>query len=268
MNARTSSICILPAFLAIGLSFGCDPEPGPEPEQDRVLVVTDAEEAINEGEFGVSDNPVIAGIEGETDEGFIHFIEDPIAGVGIVASGRYAQHMSSLIDSEGASPLEVFLSVAPDESPPAELHENHNELADAGRVPDEPREFLAFRETFHQPLCIGEVNFNTWWPTWYPGYDDNAQNSGYLPSEDSFYVVTGASAQRALAICYYGIVGSTGNINLQFWNGTAWQIFYTQNGVARGDGVSYRSSHFYIGQYRERGWVNGALRNWYWGGAY
>jgi hypothetical protein len=189
----------------------------------------------------------------------------------MVAYGAVMPQLVQLIDADAATPLEVFVTLAPDQVTPARLWEHHRELAAVGLAAKTPRTFEVTRATSYANLCgtwVGDSIWSAHWPNWLSVPDYGATWDQGSLWEENFYVVTGNSAKRSITVCRSDGDNTT-NMNLQVWSGAQWMIFYSRSNVPEDWGVAYRSSGVAIGRYRERAWTtNGAQNLFTWAASY
>lgn len=244
MSTNVGCICLLGSLIA------CDP--APEATEIHNWIVTNDQGAIVPVDFV---NPVVATIDTKI-EGKIEFLDEALVGgfgIGVVAIGIEGGRALALLDAEGASPLEVFLALAPaDAAPPEALLVDHQALANAGEVDAEPRVLLSLRETYYERICWGPPNafdgFNTFWNSWSSGY--GATNNSTTLTSIGFNITTGASSSRSLASC---IDSGTATMTIQRESPSllTWGTIYHQGGVPTRHGVAYRSSTVEVTRYRE-----------------
>lgn len=248
----------------------CDTDSDPHNGGNHAwLDLAGAEPAVNEGQFIEADNPILAQIA--INEGAIEFLDEPTGNVGMVAYGAMMPELVQLVDGDAATPLEVFLTLAPNQTTPERLLQHHRELAANGLATQTPRVLEMLRATHYGNHCgiwQGDSIWGVHWPSWLSVPDYGATWGQGSLWEENFYVSTGSSAKRALTICHSNGSNTT-NMNLQTLVQPSWMIFYTRSNVPNDWGVAYRSSGFAVGRYRERAWTNNGDQNLFtWAASY
>lgn len=248
MLTRIGCTCFLGSLVA------CDPVS--EETEDHDWIVADNQDFVVPADFI---NPVIAEIDTEI-AGKIEFLDESLVGglgIGVVAFGAEGGRALALLDAEEASPLEVFLALAPaDATPPEALIADHQELAGAGEVESEPRALLSLRgETYFNTFCQGGPDhfddFNIFWNSWSSGY--GATNKTGKVTATNVSITTGNSHKRALTACLDGASWGSAYMVIHRLSSEllTWQTVYYNMAYA-GEGVAYRSSTLQEStQYRE-----------------
>ncbi|MCX4240024.1 hypothetical protein [Paraliomyxa miuraensis] len=273
----------LGAVTCIALLSACDP--AIEPESERAEQITEAnwvdldapiaspdhveESAPVIAELAVGDGKIIFYDETSVRDG----VEDVVVGMGFIGESTLGAVVA--FDEQEATPLEIFLAVAPEAEVPEVLEKEHDLQVEAGRAEPQPRDSLDLRVTreSYQKSC---PSWQTWMSEIWPStYTWSEWTSGYMPSGQSeasgaywavaLYFYTDYSSARALGGCNHGLnVGPNGKFQVHYRvnaNDSWHQVAYYD--LSLNEGYYYRSS----GSTRQyRGWVyhpGGESTNWY-----
>ncbi len=181
--------------------------------QDEAFIHSEAEletvgETLESDQLGV-----IASLELENGN-VVRFIDEQLAGDGYrigvveVTQPGFQSVISQLVAGQHLSPLELYLSLAPDKAAPPELTAHHRMLADAREeIPLEPRRLTRpalSTQAVGVSACTGLASDTHWdfldWVV--DGFGAALPHHGHGHNLTStHYGVTGASSKRALGTC-------------------------------------------------------------------
>lgn len=284
MKRINESLLVL-LCMTTGSMAACDESSdptSPAAEASLELVPPDAVGELPVVDLAPEDVPLLLRID-EQEEGMIEFLDlSEFSGddeILIVAVGPEGGGVTRFID-EGASPLEVYLAIVPNEAPPARLVENHSNLAAEGLVPTTPRELQTWRETNVGSDCVnggGPGDVTGWWDDWRNGYGSTEGHHQYAFSTNfvsGTKITVSNTTKRALEACAWDSRSELDNVYLQTLSGGVWWTLgtYTRPGNGAAWGVATRSvsssgtlsARLLVTNY----WDSGTIAWFFWGGAY